>query len=146
MFTIIYKSKAKADFSPDQILDMLEKAKTYNKKHDITGCLLYHEGSFLQLIEGAEKAVRALYANISKDSRHTEVGLLCAEKTLLRSFKDWNMVYNDLDYESDDVGEKRRLFHEIFYNDDVLSNPGRSKLVLWNEVNAILTKKKNSGL
>ncbi|SHI45932.1 BLUF domain-containing protein [Pseudozobellia thermophila] len=146
MFTIIYKSKAKADFTPNQILQMLKKANVHNKKHNITGCLLYHRGDFLQLIEGAEKDVRALYTVISKDPRHTEVNLLSAEKTLLRSFKDWNMVYNDLDYDSNDVEEKRRLFHEIFYGGEALSNPGRSKLVLWKEVNAILNEKKTSGL
>lgn len=33
--------------------------------------LLYHEGSFLQILEGDQKTVEDLYEIISTDSRHT---------------------------------------------------------------------------
>ncbi|QCX01020.1 BLUF domain-containing protein [Aggregatimonas sangjinii] len=138
MYTIIYRSKAAASFGPKEINQMVETAKIHNVKNNITGCLLYHEGRFLQLIEGTEKDVKDLYERILSDPRHENITLLGDEKGFMRSFEDWNIAFDNLDLDSAQVSEKRSLFDSIFHDSGALANPGRSKLVLWEEMNKLL--------
>lgn len=138
MYTIIYRSKAAAGFGPKEINQMVETAKIHNVKNNITGCLLYHEGRFLQLIEGTEKDVKDLYERILSDSRHENITLLGDEKGFMRSFENWSIAFDNLNLDSAQVAEKRSLFDAIFHDSGALANPGRSKLVLWEEMNKLL--------
>ncbi len=52
MFRLIYRSIAKESFNEPDIYKMLSDARDFNTEHHITGCLLYHDRKFLQLLEG----------------------------------------------------------------------------------------------
>ena len=93
MYSIIYRSVANDSFSLSDIYDMLSKARERNFKQNITGCLLYHENGFLQLLEGERKDVLSLYDKISEDNRHHTVELILEEKQNDRLFKDWSMAF-----------------------------------------------------
>lgn len=67
-------------------------ARHNNREQDITGALLVTERYFVQTLEGAEDAVRALYDRIEKDSRHDEVTLLQAGTAGERVFGRWAMA------------------------------------------------------
>lgn len=43
---------------------------------DITGLLLYHEGTFVQLLEGEHTAVEALLDKIKSDRRHNQLTVM----------------------------------------------------------------------
>ena len=58
---IIYVSKETEDFSNDKILKLLDGARSNNTKLDVTGMLLYSEGSFFQILEGEEEIVDQLF-------------------------------------------------------------------------------------
>lgn len=59
--------------------------------------LLYSGGSFMQLIEGKESAVQALYEKIRQDHRHRDVTLLFREKITQKNFDNWLMGYRNID-------------------------------------------------
>ena len=143
MFSLVYRSTAIENFNDPEIRKMLENAKIYNEKKDITGCLLYHNQTFIQLLEGEENEVRALYSKITKDLRHRDICVLHIEENLNPLFSKFSMVYNNLDDISDQVRHKRMLFEQIFHNSDIIGSPGSSKLILWAQVNKLLAQENN---
>lgn len=138
MFSLIYRSRAADNFLDPQIKGMMHKAKVFNRAHNITGCLLYHNEKFVQLLEGNEAAVIELYERIQADDRHFDVTLLHAETIPHRLFTEWSMIYNNLNDQSDQVRHKRMLFDSIFNDSDMVQTPNKGKLVLWKTVHNIL--------
>ena len=61
MFSLIYRSVAKESFIDSDIYKMLSDARDFNAEHHITGCLLYHDRKFLQLLEGEKPKVISLF-------------------------------------------------------------------------------------
>jgi blue light- and temperature-responsive anti-repressor len=93
---IIYSSAAHADFSTAQLLDLLASSRSKNLKLEITGMLLHIEGSFLQVIEGREGDIDALFETISADPRHRNIITIIRESIARRSFSDWSMGFADI--------------------------------------------------
>ena len=48
----------------DELKAILSAARTNNSKKDISGMLVYHAGSFLQVLEGPEDTVTELFGKI----------------------------------------------------------------------------------
>jgi len=96
MFFIVYASSATKHFSRSELLALLTKARATNTKLGITGILLYKDGNFIQVLEGEETAVRALYAKIEKDVRHAGIIVLLQGNEPERQFPDWSMGFRDL--------------------------------------------------
>ena len=68
---------------------ILQACKTNNPKREIGGVLHYGHGYFLQVLEGPEEEVDALYQKISSDSRHQDVRTLDERQVEERRFPDW---------------------------------------------------------
>ncbi|WP_204345657.1 BLUF domain-containing protein [Psychroserpens algicola] len=92
-YSVIYQSKAKADFTIAQIDTMLLKAKQFNKTHNITGCIIYNNNRFIQIIEGAKADITNLYAKIKSDHRHENVITLVETSTYDTLWNDWSMAF-----------------------------------------------------
>ncbi len=92
----IYSSAATDSFAEHQIPQLLEKTRAANAARDITGMLLYIEGSFFQALEGPAQAVDTLYRTICADPRHKHVTLIIREAIAARSFGDWTMGFATL--------------------------------------------------
>ena len=90
---LIYMSAATVSFTEHELAELLSKAKVKNEEAEVSGLLIYHEGSFLQILEGPEEAVIETYERIGEDPRHTDVGLLLKQEVLARSFGNWEMGY-----------------------------------------------------
>jgi len=73
------------------IMDVVELAKVMNPKFGITGVLFYHEGKYMQVIEGAEGKLRSLMKNIEKDDRHSNIEYVIDCPVASRGFSGWNM-------------------------------------------------------
>lgn len=86
-----------------------QSAKTNNSKLQITGALFFHDGQFLQIIEGEEANLRALMINIEKDDRHFEVVYLIDTPVEKRGFSEWNM-------DSFILGEGHKFEREVMKN------------------------------
>lgn len=95
MLQLIYASVASKPYSTKMLVELLEKARKRNTAAGISGMLLYHEGSFLQVLEGPAEHVDALYAKIQKDPSHTKPLLLSRESIEKKEFEDWSMGFVD---------------------------------------------------
>ena len=97
MIQIAYVSFANFELSDGELDDILVVSRKNNKEADITGYLMYCERSFFQVIEGPEKAMRALYSTIEKDHRHSRVTQLLDRPIVSRLFGDWQMAFRRFD-------------------------------------------------
>ena len=93
MIQLIYRSAARTPFSQRQLVELLTQARITNAEHDLTGMLLYDDGSFLQVLEGEKEPLFALYARILRDPRHTETTKLLERVIDERQFGDWQMGF-----------------------------------------------------
>lgn len=97
LYELTYYSVADNNISQDQVYQILERSKDKNKKADITGCLVFHKGQFVQLLEGEKNAVLRIYEEIEKDQRHSSVTLIARGNKEHRSFESWTMAFLNLD-------------------------------------------------
>ena len=95
MFSLIYRSVAKESFVDSDIYKMLSDARDFNAEHHITGCLLYHDRKFLQLLEGEKSKVISLFNAIESDQRHQNITVLRTEEREDRIFDRWSMAFYD---------------------------------------------------
>lgn len=72
---------------------LLVKARATNARLGVTGILLFHKGSFFQVLEGGRDVVEDLYNSISSDKRHTRITKIIQEPISQRDFEDWTMGY-----------------------------------------------------
>jgi hypothetical protein len=99
MRRLIYGSQATQDLSPDDLVDLLARARASNEKAGLSGMLLYSSQSFLQLLEGDEAALAETYRRITADPRHTNLRLLLDAEVPARLFADWSMGFDHVDDE-----------------------------------------------
>ncbi len=90
---LIYASKETTHFTEDMIVDLLEQARANNSELNVSGMLVYSEGSFFQVLEGEEAVVNALFEKIEQDERHTGTVKIICEAIAERGFSDWTMGY-----------------------------------------------------
>ncbi len=93
---IVYASAATVPFSEDELIELLRISKANNDAAGITGMLLYHEGSFIQAIEGEPEVVERLYRKIARDRRHGDTLLLHRGEAQNRTFGGWSMGFERL--------------------------------------------------
>ena len=96
MFQLTYASTAAKLFSAAELLKLLPAYRENNLRLNVTGLLLYKQGSFMQALEGEEDTVRALYDKIRKDTRHHHVLTLAAITIAERQFPRWSMGFEAL--------------------------------------------------
>jgi len=102
-FRLIYRSRSL--IPPDRLKKELGvlfgDARSNNKQQHITGALLLDDERFVQVLEGDEAAVRALFTHISGDPRHDSVVLLESGPVAGRVFSRWAMAKVGQDGEAD---------------------------------------------
>jgi len=91
LLRLVYVSRAISEMSLDRIVSILAKSRNANRARGITGALLYHDRVFLQILEGPQPAVEALYEGIARDQRHTDCRILMQSVETRRLFPDWSM-------------------------------------------------------
>lgn len=96
LFALVYASDAVGSTDDTALNALLEQARVRNKSLGITGILLYRDGRFVQYLEGAEADVRAVYADIAADTRHTNLRILLEGPVAARRFSSWTMGYEPL--------------------------------------------------
>ena len=115
MICIVYISSANLGLSRGEILNIVDDSRINNNKNGLTGLLLFNKGTFMQLLEGEENAVDALYKKIEKDRRHTDVKLLLKETITHRNFSNWTMGFKDIEK----LKEKNSEYLNSFLTEDL---------------------------
>ena len=93
LYEIIYTSLATRDLAPEELAQLLDKARAFNASQGITGMLIYHRREFMQLLEGEQEAVQSLYDRIADDSRHQQLRKIWDGPIHERGFSDWGMAF-----------------------------------------------------
>ena len=90
---LLYRSRQAYDFRNDDLLRLLLAARRHKGERGITGLLLYRDGVFMQLLEGARDEVERLYASSAADPRHRDVDVLHSAEDEARLMPGWHMAY-----------------------------------------------------
>ncbi|MEO7961174.1 MAG: BLUF domain-containing protein [Ginsengibacter sp.] len=138
IYELVYYSSANKDVTQEDIEAILHTAREFNSAKDVTGCLLYFNNEFIQLLEGDEKIVRSLFSSIMKDSRHSEVILLAQGGKADRTFNNWSMAFHKLTKEEVyDLDEK--VFVENFTSfAEMAKKPTFPTILFWNRASQLL--------
>jgi len=110
VYQLLYASAASPSLDGSEMLKILEHSREANAQRDVTGVLLYCEGSIIQLLEGEETTVESLFETISADKRHDSVQRLYNDTNAQRQFPDWTMGYEELPASvAADIGDLKQL-------------------------------------
>lgn len=94
---LVYLSIRNPDCSQELVSQILEVSQKNNSKTDITGALIYSQTKFLQVLEGEENQLIALFHKIKKDCRHSSILLLSSKPIEKRYFPSWQMASKEID-------------------------------------------------
>ncbi|GHB83019.1 BLUF domain-containing protein [Persicitalea jodogahamensis] len=140
MYEITYCSTASPNLREEDIAAILEEARDHNMKSEISGCLLYHNREFIQILEGGKEVVQDLYSRIAQDDRHTNIVLLAEGGKADRSFYDWSMAFYELS-QDDMQGIGREVFVDNFITFSKLAEKRTFPTILfWSMARQLLEK------
>lgn len=92
-YQVIYSSAATLAFTEHDLSTLLLRARANNERLGVTGLLLHHHGSFLQVLEGDQNVLDSLFRTISLDKRHNRVVRLLGRVVEERQFGEWKMGF-----------------------------------------------------
>lgn len=93
---IIYTSKAIRDFDEGELAEILSVAVRNNARMNVTGLLLYTQGTFMQVLEGDATTLDNLISQVEKDTRHYDMEVVVRNSIKDREFSQWHMGYRRL--------------------------------------------------
>ena len=85
----------KKEYSSDELCSMSQKFSQFNRKHNITGLMIYHNKNVMQYIEGDDVIVKDMYKRISEDNRHNNIIKLIEEKSFKKRVEEWNICFEE---------------------------------------------------
>lgn len=93
MHELTYTSLAKKNISKEDLNAILNTAKEFNEAHSITGCLVYHNGQFVQTLNGEKMIIFELLEKIKLDTRHSDINLVWEGPAEKNVFQGWHMAF-----------------------------------------------------
>lgn len=96
---LIYISAAVKLMNEDELVEILTISRKNNQAKNITGMLLYGDGTFIQVIEGEEEELNKLYYKIKLDPRHKNLIKLTTGTLNKRNFSGWFMGFKAVNTE-----------------------------------------------
>ena len=114
IFQLLYMSSAGVELTEEALLQILSESQQRNANREITGLLLHSDGNLIQVIEGAESTVEALFSKIERDPRHHGVTVLFRKFVETRDFPEYTMGFKRAS--SKQLAEKLPGFSEIVEN------------------------------
>jgi hypothetical protein len=101
--TLEYVSTLVRPFSRAETDQLLASSRVRNAAAGVTGMLVFRGQRAMQLLEGEDADVRALYRRIAEDPRHRDVVRVWESVHDQRRFPDWAMQFDDLSTPADHV-------------------------------------------
>lgn len=117
-FELIYQSFSVRHLKQADLEILLEESYSRNIEHQITGCLIYHNRMFIQVLEGKEENVLQLMENITRDDRNKDVQVIHKGKIKERGFLGWRMSFIN----TDNISLKRKQGFSAFLESDFEPN------------------------
>jgi hypothetical protein len=103
MYYMIYVSQAKKPMDSAELELLLAHSRKWNTARGLTGLLIYRysteagSGHFIQMLEGEEREVRALFEKIKSDKRHHSILTFGFGEIESRMFSEWAMGFKNVD-------------------------------------------------
>ena len=110
-YELTYMSKAKQNITIDEVRDIYEISGRRNQELDVTGCLVFYEHEFFQILEGPKSHVLDIMSRIEQDPRHYDIEVIWEGIKGIRSFHNWRMV--NLDHKEDNFAKQTTPVHKL---------------------------------
>lgn len=113
LFFLLYISQANTEMDEQSLTQIVKGSREKNQPAGLTGCLLYQDGYFMQLLEGRREDVLKLMERVSLDPRHKNVQIVAQGNEQRRLFVDWSMGFQDMsriEHEPDFSAWRKRTF------------------------------------
>ncbi len=124
LYSLLYMSTAQILFTPARIEELLTQSRRNNTLAGITGVLIFRDGTFMQLLEGARDAVEAAFRKIKADERHYAVVTLIEGPIGERRFPKWSMDFRNLrDPEIRKLLEANDFDADAFNSGEIATDP-----------------------
>ena len=117
IYTICYLSSANYTLNIQDLENIFKITLKNNIQNSISGILIYAEGNFLQVLEGEELALKALFQKIKSDKRHHNLITLLSKKNKDRIFESYQSGFSIVAKKADMKSLKNYL---KFLNDNML--------------------------
>ncbi len=139
-YHLTYRSIAIPEITVEQIEDILKTARSFNSKNDVSGCLVFSKGYFIQLLEGAKASIKELMDSIDADKRHTNIDILSEGETEERIFETWDMAYLKPS-EKTESNKAKEIMKTLLKLTDTKVEPDFTFKVFWYNVDVLLREK-----
>lgn len=106
--SVVYTSVATMPIDNVVLKDILAASTRNNKALQLTGLLLYFDGTFIQVLEGPAENVDMMIERIKRDSRNKNMTILLDNEIEEREFGEWDMGFKRV-YENQDLSETLKL-------------------------------------
>ncbi|QHI34974.1 hypothetical protein IMCC3317_03200 [Kordia antarctica] len=138
MYTLTYESTAVGKPSVEDMEHLMEKARANNAVYGITGCLVYYNGGFIQIIEGEKDDILTLFERIKLDPRHTDVHLFSDNNITERTFNGWGMPYFVSNENTTSRFEIEQFKNNISLLSDLSEKTNTTVLLFWRRIKLLL--------
>ncbi|WP_396633327.1 BLUF domain-containing protein [Maribacter sp. R86514] len=140
MYTLTYESVATSRLTSAEMEELLEKARANNQRDDITGCLIYYKGGFVQLLEGSKEKIETLYDKIKKDPRHKNVTLFSDDEISKRTFPNWGMAYYPIDENNTNKYEYEQFKRNLILMADLIEPTNVTSKQFWIKIKTMIAE------
>ena len=89
---LTYASRICPGYGHLQIEGIVSRARSFNGEHGITGVLAFDGLQIMQLLEGPDSEVDALFDRIAADDRHEDIVRLFRDPIAGLHFQEWGMA------------------------------------------------------
>lgn len=136
---LVFISTAKKLMSDAELLDLLQSARSKNSENNITGMLLYGEGTFLQVLEGEREDLQRVYNAIQADFRHRNIIVMISGILNERIFSKWSMSFASVNAEVLEVVEGYLNPANMNFSSNVNNHPTVNMVKTFAESNRLTT-------
>lgn len=95
LMRVIYFSSQTYTLKPSDLRLLLKQCQSNNKRDNLTGLLIYKDGSFCQTVEGEELPMANLITRLKNDGRHKNILILDYKAMKERRFARWSMAFEN---------------------------------------------------
>ncbi|SDF20905.1 Sensors of blue-light using FAD [Pricia antarctica] len=140
IYELTYESVAKKGLLAADVHAILETSRARNVERGITGCLVYYNRRFIQILEGNQQTLQECYQKIQKDSRHRQVRIIAENAVEKRTFSEWGMAYFPIDENNVNHSELEQFRRNLKLLADFSKPESLSSILFWVKVKALLAE------
>lgn len=146
MYELTYESVASDGTKSTDIEQILETSRSDNGASGVTGCLIFYNGKFIQILEGEEDKVREIYGKIRSDKRHRNVRLIAENAMKERTFSEWGMAYFPIDEEYIGRADLEQFRRNLKLLGDFSRRTTVTTILFWKKVHLLVSEKSTYSL